>query len=100
MHTFSTVGAAGGLVPGSDFYFPFEVLDDDFVVNDLVKAVDRRRKALEHAAERVDGHLHAGAEATGTCEEDLHVFILGREIGGPPWSVVPLLWRCHTGADR
>lgn len=32
MHTFSTVGAAGGLVPGSDFYFPFEVLDDEGVL--------------------------------------------------------------------
>ena len=32
MHTFSTVGAAGGLVPGSDFYFPFVVLDDEALV--------------------------------------------------------------------
>ena len=30
--TFSTVGAAGGLVPGSDFYFPFVVLDDEGLV--------------------------------------------------------------------
>ena len=47
----------------------FEALDHQLVVNDLVVAVHRRVEGAHHPGERLDGHLHAGAEAAGRGEE-------------------------------
>ena len=40
-----------------------EPVDDELVVHDLVVAVDGRVEDAHHPRERLDGHLHAGAEA-------------------------------------
>ena len=40
-----------------------EALDDQLVVDDLVVAVHGRREAADHPGQRLDRHLHAGAEA-------------------------------------
>ena len=47
-----------------------ELLDDVQVVDDLVVAVDGRLEDAHHPRERLDGHLHAGAEAPRSGQED------------------------------
>ena len=42
---------------------PAEPVDHELVVDDLVVAVDGRVEDAHHPRERLDGHLHAGAEA-------------------------------------
>ena len=52
-----------------------EALDDELVVDDLVVAIDRRLEAAHHPRQRLDGHLHAGAEPAGLGEQhtvDVH----------------------------
>ena len=48
-----------------------EALDHDPVVDDLVVAVDGRLEGPHHPGQRLDGHLHAGAEAARGSEQDL-----------------------------
>ena len=40
-----------------------EALDDELVVDDLVVAVHGRLEGPHHPGQRLDRHLHAGAEA-------------------------------------
>ena len=46
-----------------------EPVDDDLVVDDLVVAVDGRLEGAHHPRQRLDRHLHAGAEATWLGQE-------------------------------
>ena len=47
-------------------------VDHELVVHDLVAHVDRRAEELDGALDDVDGTVHAGAEAAGIGEQDLH----------------------------
>ena len=49
-----------------------EVLDDVAVMNDLVIDVEGRALCAQDLIDDVDGHAHAGAEASGIGEDDLH----------------------------
>ena len=65
-----------------------EALDDQLVVDDLVVAVDRRLEGPDHPGQRLDRHLHAGAEPARLGEQDA---IDGHTIQATsPWS--PVAW--------
>ena len=49
-----------------------QAVDDEAVVHHLVAHVDRRAEELDRALDDVDGAVHAGAEAAGIGEQDLH----------------------------
>ena len=49
-----------------------EILDDVLVVHDLVAHIDRRAVLLQRALDDLDRTHHAGAEAAGLGQDDLH----------------------------
>ena len=49
-----------------------EVIHDVLVMHDLVVDVDRGAVVLEHLVDALDGHVDAGTETAGVCEDDLH----------------------------
>ena len=49
-----------------------QAVHHEAVVHDLVAHVDRRAEELDRALDDVDGAVHAGAEAAGIGEDDLH----------------------------
>ena len=51
-----------------------EALDDVAVVDDFVIDVERRAEELEGRVRGFDGHVDAGAEAAGTCQDHMHSF--------------------------
>ena len=58
-----------------------EALHDVLVVHDGVVDVERRADEVDKLLHGVDGHVHAGAEAAGTGEDDLHTVSLGHGCG-------------------
>jgi len=73
-----------------------ESVDHDLVVDDLVVAVHRRIEAAHHPRERLDGHLHSGAEATGRSQEnpiDVHGEGSYRCVVGEGLRTCPYPWR-------
>ena len=49
-----------------------EAIDNVFVVDDFMVDVDRGALEFEDAFDTFDGHVDAGTEAAGVCEEDFH----------------------------
>ena len=67
-------GAPGGtssIVVDEDHAELAEAVDDEPVVHDLVVAVHGRLERPHHPCERLDRHLHAGAEPTRFGEQYL-----------------------------
>ena len=63
-------GDVGDVVDEHDA-LALEALDDQLVVDDLVVAVHRRLEGPDHPGERLDRHLHAGAETPRLGEQHL-----------------------------
>jgi hypothetical protein len=67
-------GVGGHLVELVDEHRPeaAQPVDHELVVHDLVAYVDRRAEKLDGSLDDVDGPIHAGTEAAGIGEQDLH----------------------------
>ena len=63
-----------------------ETLDDEPVVHDLVVAVHGRLEDPHHPRQRLDRHLHAGAEAAGLGEQHL-IDAHALDALAPDWHV-------------
>ena len=63
-----------------------EPVDNVLVMDDLVEDVDGGAMQSDGCFERLDGHVHAGAEATRAGKQDLHGDGSGRGYGGRGWG--------------
>ncbi len=59
-----------------------QVVHDELVVHHLVTHVDRRTEDIEGTVDDLDGAIHAGAEAAGIGEFDLHGGLVGDAVIG------------------